>query len=171
MRGHEEQWRPVVGHEGRYEVSDLGRVRSLQSARGTPWHDGPMLMEPRKHTGGYLRVGLRRKDAFVHALVLEAFVGPRPPGMQAAHLDGTRTNNALANLRWATPTENQRHRVEHGTALRGERIGNARLTEFAVRQIRSGVFIGLSQRQIGALFGVSASAVSLAKSGKNWRHL
>lgn len=171
MRWHDEQWRPVFGHEGRYEVSSLGRVRSLLSARGTPWKGGPLVLRARSHTGGYLRVSLRQMDAFIHTVVLEAFVGPRPSGMQAAHLDGTRTNNAAQNLIWATPAENQGHRVCHGTALRGERIAGAKLTEQMVYLIRGTGFDALTQRQIGIRLGVCKSTVSMAKSGKTWRHL
>jgi hypothetical protein len=57
----------------------------------------------------------------VHHLVLEAFVGPRPAGHEAAHGDGDKTNNALANLRWATPKENAADRYRHGTVLFGTR--------------------------------------------------
>ena len=119
--GGKERWRPVVGHEGEYEVSDQGRIRSLdrvitfsdgryRSARGRtlkPW--------TMKRVGHQV-VGLTGKRKFlVHVLVLEAFVGPRPDGMVCCHNDGDATNNRVENLRWDTYVENNKDLVRHGT--------------------------------------------------------
>lgn len=114
-----ENWKPVPGYEGVYEVSDLGRVRSLDrlDAAGRPRRG-----QPRSSTadgGGYLQVSLWRdgseRRVSVHRLVLVAFVGPAPKGMEACHNDGDSTNNTLANLRWDTRSANSLDRVRHGT--------------------------------------------------------
>jgi hypothetical protein len=81
-----------------------GRVLKLSLASGYP----------------HVRLGGRGR-AYVHHLVLEAFVGPRPAGDQAAHGDGDRLNNVLGNLRWATPKENNGDKRSHGTAMLGTR--------------------------------------------------
>jgi hypothetical protein len=116
-----EQWRPIPGFEGSYEVSDLGRVRSVDrfvaTRRGTRSAPGRIL---RPHPDRYGRpwvslcIGGERKIGRIHRLVLEAFVGPCPPGMFALHADDDRTNNRLANLRWGTRVDNQRDAVANG---------------------------------------------------------
>lgn len=96
-----------------YEISDAGRVRRCTAKGGT--RVGRMKSQ-RPNDGGYLTVMLGKKCVRVHVLVLEAFVGPRPAKHDACHYDGTRTNNALSNLRWATRSENMSDARRHGTA-------------------------------------------------------
>lgn len=114
-----EQWRLIAGYEGLYEVSDHGRVRSLDriDSRGNrAW--GRILRQEVRPTG-HLRVTLcsggTTKRIFVHRLVLTAFIGPLPVGMQACHNDGNPANNVPANLRWDTIVANARDRRLHGT--------------------------------------------------------
>lgn len=119
-----ERWRPVLGFEGIYEVSDRGRVKRI-----VPVLNGPagyiLRPGPSSHPGGYVLVGLRRDGKptthTVHKLVLQAFVGPRPPGMECRHMDGNPTNNALSNLRWGTRKENMRDQLRHGTQYLAKR--------------------------------------------------
>lgn len=106
----EETWLPIPGFDG-YEVSNQGRVRSLIRNRvhmmtATPNHDG----YPRVHIGGR-----STPNQFVHQLVLAAFVGPRPEGMIARHLNGDPTDNRPENLAWGTHSENNYDAVRHGT--------------------------------------------------------
>lgn len=120
-----ENWRDVPGYEGAYEVSDLGRVRSLDRfiafdhpTRPGLWRRGRMRRTP-VGNHGYPTVSLtctrhRQRARLVHRLVLEAFVGPCPPGMEACHNNGDRTDSRLVNLRWDTSTENNRDTVRHG---------------------------------------------------------
>ena len=114
-----EQWRPVVGYEGRYEVSDLGRVRSLDRIRsnGRKWRG--RVLRPVPMERGYLSVNLWLDNTprmhLTHRLVLAAFEGPAPEGSEGRHLDGNPSNNALFNLAWGTHSENQYDQVSHGT--------------------------------------------------------
>lgn len=101
-------WKPVVGYEGTYEVSDQGDVRRVGGVVLKPYID----RELRAHVT--LSVGGRRRLFGIHRLVLTAFVGPCPDGMGGCHWDGDGTNNRLANLRWDTRSENQRDKVRHG---------------------------------------------------------
>lgn len=118
-----EVWRPVVGFEGLYEVSDHGRVRSVERfVRGKAGVRSPRVsrvLALSANTHGYLHVSLsrenKRRTAYVHGLVLQAFVGPRPEGLEACHQDGDKTNNAIGNLRWDTRSQNALDRVRHGT--------------------------------------------------------
>jgi HNH endonuclease/NUMOD4 motif len=113
----DETWRPVPGFEGLYEVSNFGRVRSL----GRPSRNGirsfsPRMLRPGPSNYGHLSVVLgRRNTRMVHQLVLQAFVGSRPLGMEVRHLDGDPTNNRLENLCWGTRTENIHDAMRHGT--------------------------------------------------------
>lgn len=118
-----EQWRPVVGYEGRYEVSDLGRVRTV--ARVIPYVDGRRRRVPQimRKTGidtrGYPALtltgdnGLQRPHA-LHVLVALAWHGPRPGGAEVCHNDGNQLNARADNLRYDTHAENARDVVRHG---------------------------------------------------------
>lgn len=116
-----ERWAPVLGYEGFYEVSDAGRVRSLD--RIIAWNGTSKLVTGRILRGAQLADGKRRVplcrdggyvNRLVHVLVLEAFVGPRPPGLLACHNNDVPTDNRLDNLRWDTPSSNQYDKVAHG---------------------------------------------------------
>lgn len=120
----DESWLPVVGYEGIYEVSDHGSVRSLdrRTAAGRFQRGRAMSLVKR---AGRVDVRLTRdgvgRTRFVHHLVLEAFVGPRPAGMQACHFNGNGHDNRLSNLRWDTQSGNQLDAVrlgEHALASR-----------------------------------------------------
>lgn len=105
-----EQWRPVRRYEDAYKVSDMGRIRSMRTGR---------LRKTHAKQSGHTHVALWKDGAarsfYVHSLVLEAFVGPRPEGMQGCHYDGDATHNDINNLRWDTPTANAEDMRRHGT--------------------------------------------------------
>lgn len=120
MNNLEEQWLAAVGLEGLYEVSDRGRVRSVHD-RIVVWkngrrirYDGKILSAP-PNDKGYPHVNIKGQARAVHQLVLEAFVGLRPAGLDCCHGDGDPTNNALTNLRWDTPSANAQDAIRHGT--------------------------------------------------------
>lgn len=138
-----EIWRPVVGHKGKYEVSSLGRVRSLPRifergpgtrTRGTMvrWK-GKMLNPTPMECSGHLVVGigLRGRLRLVHHLVLEAFVGPRPLGMECLHRNDIPDDNWIGNLRWGTRAENIEDAFRNGGRIRSTnpdpRVGQKRL--------------------------------------------
>ena len=103
-----EIWKPVVGHPG-YEVSDLGEVRSLPRTRNGRRYRGRRLC-PFKDGKSYPAINLShgplRVRRTVHSLVADAFIGPRPTGLETRHLDGTRINSSLNNLAYGTRAEN-----------------------------------------------------------------
>lgn len=113
-----EVWKSIPGHEGRYEVSDLGRVRSLPQTTSDGRRLASKVLCGRPQRSGHLSVPLTSagtcRNALVHRLVLIAFVGPPPLGMHALHSDGNPANNRLSNLRWGTPSENSFDAVRHG---------------------------------------------------------
>lgn len=120
-----ELWRWVPNYEGIYEVSNMGRVRSIDRAityynwraRKTIAHKVKgRLLRPGKASNGYFTVALGRKNSrTVHSLVAEAFIGPCPAGHEVLHIDGSRVNNCVNNLRYGTRSENNLDAVKHGT--------------------------------------------------------
>lgn len=120
-----ERWLPVVGFEG-YEVSDHGRVRGLDRLDAAGRRRTGQMLKPGPKRGGYRHVvlfsGGRGYDRCVHTLVLEAFVGPCPEGMEACHdPDWDTANNRLTNLRWDTRSANAYDRIRHGRHNRAGR--------------------------------------------------
>ena len=101
-----EKWLAVVGWEGLYEVSDLGRVKSLR--RGT-------ILKPSYSNAGGYGVVIFSLNGRSFGRYIEAFVEPCPDGMETRHLDGDPKNAALSNLTWGSSSENKFDQVRHGT--------------------------------------------------------
>lgn len=114
-----ESWRPIAGYEDAYEVSDLGRVRSVPRVVNAGPPPGKRaipakVLTPTLANNGYLQVTLRRRALMIHSLVAEAFIGPRPDGLETCHNDGDSHNNRLSNLRYDTISSNRKDTVLHG---------------------------------------------------------
>lgn len=108
-----EEWRPVLGFEGLYEVSNLGRVKSLPRDARNRGH--LLKLRPSKaYYGAVLYRDGRPRRKLVHRLVLEAFESPCPDGMECCHRDGNPRNNVPENLYWGTHLQNMQDRVRHG---------------------------------------------------------
>jgi hypothetical protein len=161
----------IPGFPG-YEVDHGGRVWSTTNWRSL----GRREITPTPGHGGYLKVRLSRPDGTranraVHRLVAQAFLGPRPAGMETRHLNGMETDNRAANLGWGTPVENAQDRDRHGTTAVGERNGQARLSEGSVHAIRSLAANGATQRSIAKAIGVSQRTVGRVLRGEGWTHV
>lgn len=125
---------------------------------------------------GYLKVVLahgraRRKNCFVHRLVLEAFHGPAPEGLEACHKNGNATDNRASNLRWDTRRANLHDRARHGTDNAGERHGQARLTEAQAREAKTLHARGNRIAAIARAYDVSQGAIRALVTGRSWKHL
>lgn len=161
-----EEWRPVAGYEGLYQVSSGGVVRSLR-------YDPPKAISVGKDRDGYPIVRLyrdgKRTTIALHRVVCRAFHGePNILHNEAAHLDGDRTNARADNLKWASKCENHFHRKAHGTSPAGANHPRAKLTEENARKIRhsNAPRVTLAKR-----FGVSWQTVNDIQRGRRWRHL
>jgi len=167
-----EQWKDVVGYEGLYQVSDMGRVKSLvRKNRRTE-----IILKCSADEDGYLRVGLKpprhsQQFFYVHRLVLEAFVGPQPPTMRCRHLDGNPKHNLLKNLRWGTYIENEGDKRKHGTVSIGSHRPLAKLTDIDVIEIKTLATKGISQRKIAAKFNVCQHTICQVINKQTWRHV
>ena len=156
-----EEWRPIPGFEGLYDVSNIGRVRSYK--RGPPGRILRAAINPstRYFCFSIVRLREKRRTRPVHVLVAAAFLGQRPRGYQVNHISGDRQDNRPENLEYLTPSENQLHACR----VLGSRRGKVKLTDDQVREIRTlaGTMV---QREIGRRFGVMGSYVSEILSGK-----
>jgi hypothetical protein len=116
-----EIWRPVVGYEGHYEVSDLGNVRSLdrevmavRNGKEVTWKLKGKTLSPRRDSSGHLQVNLGQGgDKSVHRLVMAAFVGPCPENLEVCHWNGIASDNRLENLRYDTRSANAQDAIRH----------------------------------------------------------
>lgn len=166
----QEEWRPVVGYEGLYEVSTLGRVRRIAAAMGTwPYR----VLRPQADQKGYIRVCLckdgRQRTTAVHIMVAQAFLGPRPPGTEVNHIDYRPSNPTLANLEYITHGENVRHAVLHGARrVRGEGHHKSKLCDEDVRTIRQS---GATTSALARQYGMSRSSIRDIRMGRHWRHV
>lgn len=169
-----EEWRPVVGYEGLYEVSNRGRVRSLvfRNKVVSRVRAVPKILTPWLTDSGYwqlhLSSGGKKRGRMAHVLMLQAFRGLPPSGHVAAHLDGNPANCCLCNLAWVTRRENEAHKKLHGTSLDCARNHRALLSDDQVHEIRTG---GARDVEYARRFGVSVGTVAQARVGQSWsRH-
>jgi hypothetical protein len=158
----DERWLPIPGFEGLYEVSDQGRVWSCPGK-----HKRGGFRKLRVGTDKHLYVklcnGPVRRMSSVHGLVLTAFVGPRPPGVEACHFpDPNPANNALNNLRWDTREANLADAIKQGIQFRYRR-------KYDYAEIKRLHAAGVSQKEISRLTGASISHLWKVISGWNWR--
>jgi len=173
-----EEWRPVVGYEGRYEVSSLGRIKSLQrtcSTKGGSHRSVPeRILKPAPDGNGYMAVPLAKdgktNTVRVCRIVMVAFVGPRPEGFVVAHGSKGKLCDSLDNLAYKTQSQNcGEDKLRDDTHCRGERSPKARLNEAQVRFARKAVSRGhATSAGLACAWEVSPSTVNKAVTGKNW---
>lgn len=177
-----EQWKPIQGYEGLYDISDHGRVRSYRKqVGGRPFvFTNPQLffLIPLKHNSGYLQVGLRkggkhRQNYYIHRLVLEAFVGRCPPGHECCHKDSNKRHNYIGNLCWDTHRNNQTcYGPSPILGMSGKDNPAAVLNEDTIRAIRTRArTTTLTHREIATEFGVSRRNVSKIIQRVRWAHI
>ena len=165
----EEEWRPVDGYDGYYEVSSFGRFSAVK--------DGERFVRKINFATCYPSVSLKKrpqdrtqKSSSLHKLVAAAFLGPRPPGHVIRHLDGNKLNNRANNLAYGLPEENHADTKKHGTH-RNENNGRAVLNTAAVKAVRLLLEKGVSQSEIARCLGVSIGTIHAVKTGRNWSNV
>ena len=179
----QEVWKDVIGWEGIYQVSDMGRVKRIDTTSGTKIEKYLRDKKPR----GYVLVTLKHrgtiKNTSIHSLVADAFIGPRPAGYEINHINGVKDDNRLSNLEYVTPKDN----IAHARDILGYRYGyhsrpkkeitpiaiepkpGRKLSPEAAAQIRA-LYKNrqFTQTEIGAMFGVSHAIVGRIVRGKAW---
>lgn len=190
----EERWMPVPGFDG-YDVSDHGRVRSwrMYGKHSHMRRTSPRILKP-KMSRSEIAIGRPRhrvvlacnghlRTVLVHRLVMAAFVGPCPDGMEVCHNNGNSTDNRLDNLRYDTHLNNLADRELHGTMIRGDRHParidpsyfargsehpSSKFTDEDVIFIRTST---LSRKDLASMFSVHVGTISCIRSGKEWKHV
>lgn len=167
-----EQWKPIIGYDGRYEASNLGRIRSSQWGRYR-------ILRPATQNGGYKYVNLHQDRKgyarTVHRLVFEAFNGKLPKKIEVNHKDGDKANNRLSNLDQMTRSENLLHRI-HVLGIvpegaKGEAHYAARFTEQDVLDIRVHFDAGMHPKAIASIYSCTQSAIRHIGKRRSWTHI
>ena len=154
-----ENWKSIPGYEGRYEVSDHGRVRNRTKE-----------LTLCNVSGGYKAVSLGKNNSkLIHRLVAAAFIGQAPLGKNLVlHGNGNRSDNRLSNLRYGNHKDNSADAKLHGTQVKGDRQHTAKLTVEQVLYIRATDKTGA---ELAKKFGVTAACISAIIKRKNWHHV
>jgi hypothetical protein len=176
------EFRPIPGWDG-YCVSSDGFVWSAwerTSHKGTSsWQIGDSWRKLKSipyNKYGHRQVGLHNNGSSkiftVHRLVLEAFVGTCPPGLECRHLDGNPSNNSINNICWDTHAVNMADKCKHGTSARGERLHTAKLTEAQVVEIRRRHHEEeVTMAQLARDFSIGYSTIQKIVHRYTWRHV
>ena len=179
-----EEWRPIPDWEGLYEVSDLGIVRSVdrivvRNDGTTRKYPGVILkqkIDRRRGKHDRRSVGLSRQGrtqwTTAGRLVLRAFVGPCPEGMECCHANDVQADNRLVNLRWDTHENNILDSLRNGGRCRGERHLHAKMTAGKVRMVRAMRCSGkYAVNELAKIFGVSWPAMTNILERRAWKHV
>lgn len=156
-----EEWKPVVEFESLYEVSNLGRIRRIDTSQ---------IRIATKLKSGYLHLHLYCRNEYhgryLHLLVLDAFKGPKPLGLEGRHLDGNQDNCSSSNLEWGTSQENSVDTLKHGNNKQ------AKLTDEQVRYLRRLPARGeKTLSEIANQFGISDVTLHNVRSRRTYSHV
>jgi len=175
-----EEWRDVVGYEGYYQVSNLGRIKGLErivicNKKGNTKKLKEKMMS-QSCTKDYLSINLRMngKVSFftVHRLIAIAFI-PNPENKpEVNHIKGNKYDNRIWMLEWSTKSENGKHAFQLGLSVskKGSDCVNSKLTEQQVLEIRE-LGKSLNFKQISIIYKVSPSSISNIVKRKSWTHI
>ncbi len=169
-----ETFKDIKGYEGLYQVSNLGRVKSLRR-----WNAGERILKSIKNKNGYYRVHLLKngnsKNFYIHRLVVGAFLENKENKPCTNHKNGIKADNRAENLEHCTIGENNKHAFRTGIRKNpvGENASNAKLNEKQVRVIKhlKNIKPKMSQCAIAKIFGVHYSMIGLIYRGKRWKHI
>lgn len=167
----------VITNYPRYAINEFGEVLSICKKNRTAtlaWSKARKKI-PTRNRDGYYQVMLRNteqiRNIFIHVLVLEVFVGPRPEGMQCRHIDGNPANNHVSNLAWGTGSENNSDQVRHGTRIQGETHPMSKLTADDVLEIRRRRANGEPLISLAREFHLTKTTVCEIAKRHTWKHI
>lgn len=175
-----EVWKDIEGYEGYYQVSDHGRVKSLDRYVG---HLGKnkALKKSRVFRNGWMNKSLivclskedQSKGFLIYRLVAKAFIPNPLEKPEVNHLDGNRYNNHISNLEWATRSENEKHAYDTGLYIsrKGSQMHCAKLNESQISEIKDLFKQGVSRKNIASAFKIDYSQACKIIKGSSWKHL
>lgn len=171
----EEIWKDIPRYEGKYKVSNTGKVKSLPRTRmnsvGFCYYAGKELRQSQKKNG-YMMVCLYNngmgKHFLTHTLVLLAFAGEVKEGEESRHKDGNRENNNIENLCYGTRKENYHDSVIHNTNCQGERHGMNKLKSGEIWLIKKICSFNIPQRKIAKMFKMAQTSISRINRGATY---
>lgn len=172
-----EEWRDIVGYEGKYQASYLGRFKSLSrfidNGNGG-YISKSKILKANIDSDGYLLVSLckngKAEKLKMHRLVAQTFI-PNPdnkPDVNHKAVDGDKTNICVFNLEWNTRAENMKHAKENNFMAKGEKHVNSKLTEKDILEIRSSK---LTHRELGVIYGVNRGTITKITNNYRWAHI
>lgn len=169
----DEKWLPVPGYEGKYEISNYGRVKSL-SRKLHNRTTKTIIMRPHVCQDGRKTVALSKDGRYLHIaiarLVAWAFIGPQQDGLFVCHNNGNPSDDRPENLRYDTPAGNGLDKQIHGTQRRGETISWAVITESDIPKIFE-LSYQMNYAQIGRMYNVTASNIQRILRRETWKHV
>jgi hypothetical protein len=182
MQEVQEIWKDIAGFEGKYQISNLGNIKSLKRIKHRNKY-GPIvvpekILNPRVDNIGYKRLyiygdGFKKRDS-IHRFVANAFI-PNPENKpEVNHKNGIKTDNRVENLEWVTVSENRIHAFKNKlqVSLKGSQSPNSILTESDVLEIRK--LWGTKKflkKELASKYNVSRTSIYLVVSNKSWRHV
>ncbi|ARD98866.1 HNH endonuclease [Lactococcus lactis RTB018] len=170
----EEIWKDIPGYEGKYQASNLGRIKSMSrmiysknQSKSFYWNSQERILSPgRRDKCGHISVVLHnpKKSFGVHQLVMLAFEGPVPKGKCVLHSNGNPQDNRLSNLRYNTQSENILDVYRQGSRWKRFNIED-------IQEIRFYLFCGFKVTEVARIFDSSHQAISKIKNGDRYKWL
>ena len=176
----EEEWRPIEGYDGAYEVSNYGNIRSLDRYISGAFDSKRFIKGVEIKScltgNGYLGFNLvkdgKSKTSKVHRVVANAFIENEHNKPEVNHKDGNKHNNNVSNLEWVTVGENQSHAYKIGLRDgKGMKNPSAKLNDRTVLNILKALSKGVTAKKIAKALCVSESTIGRIKKGQKWSHI
>jgi hypothetical protein len=174
----EEVWKEIKGYEGKYEISNLGRIKSLFMYRykldGNYKVFRELIITPKRATNGYLGVDLSLNGKIrhsIHRLVAINFIENPYDYKEVNHIDGDKENNKVDNLEWMSLQQNRDHAKVNKLMEYGEGRYNSKLDDNKIRVIREEFGNGLTMYKLAKKFEVCSGTIKQIIDGKSWKHV
>lgn len=177
----QEVWKYIEGYEGKYQVSNMGRVKSVERKVKHP-KGGLMILrsrilKPASAAGGYAVVNLSKKNKaklmYIHRAVALSFLDNPKNKQQVNHINGNKRDNSASNLEWCTPKENMKHASSSGLVKHnGSQSVNSKLKEKDVKKIRKEYSLGNTTHQkLSEQYNVCRTLITQIINRKVWKHI